>query len=208
MNPTKHSEISVHRRGGVIQDYHDIHVFLDHTKTLCADARHRILHNHWAIQYVVIPIFGFSITNADGKVVDVKDMLEEDHLLADYRQRFIPTLSDFVSAIDDNVVDSEFKRRVDEFHKEHSDDKAVSDLMLSPLMVTGNFKSLLITHNSWFINSILPKIFDKEIFIGEFSIAPSDLFNSMAFNLWMDNGSALPPSANNVADTVGHFRDC
>ncbi|MEM7257362.1 MAG: hypothetical protein AAF404_08235, partial [Pseudomonadota bacterium] len=73
MNPTKHSEVSARKRGGKVSDYLKIHSFLDHTKTMCADGRHRILHNHWAIQHVVIPIFGVSLINSSGKLVDIKD---------------------------------------------------------------------------------------------------------------------------------------
>lgn len=198
MNPTKHSELSVSRRGGVLKDYQNIHVFLDHTKTLCADSRHRILHNHWAIQNIVIPIFGFTITNADGRVVDVKDMLEEDHLLPDYRQRFIPTLSDFVGAIDDGVVNAEFRREIDLFHKTYASRRDISDLMLSPLMITGKLKSLLITHNSWFINAIIPKIFGHEMVITEFAISSVDLFDAIQFEPWMDNGAETAPSARKI----------
>lgn len=195
MNPTRHSEVSVNKRGGAVSDYLEIHSFIDHTKVLCSDGRHRILHNHWAIHNLVIPIFGHSITNSDGRTVDVKDMCEEDHLLVDYRKRFIPTLSDFVSSIDDNALDSNFAQRVEQFHQQFAITSEISELMLSPLMVTGNLKSLLITHNSWFVNNILPRIHQSSIHITEFTMTPTLLFESMNYQMWMDNGAELPPSA-------------
>ena len=187
MNPTKHSEISVKRCGGSITDYLDIHTFLDHTKTMCADSRHRILHNHWAVLNIILPVFGTTIVNSQGKRVDVKDLCEKDHLLPDYRGRFIPTLSDFVDCIDDDKIDSQFQLSIEAIHTKFATDREVANLMLSPLVVSGQLKSLLITHNSWFVNAILPRVFDTKPVICNFPITPADLFESMEFLDWMDN---------------------
>ena len=193
MNPRQHCRISVRRWGGVESDYYPIHEFIDSTKTLCADGRHRILHTHWAIQNLVVPIFGHTIENADGKHVDVKDMCERDHLLADYGNRFIPTLADFVSAIAPEAP--AVRRDVERFHADYAGNADVSRLLLSPLPVTGQFRSLLITHNSWFVNDILPRMFGTGSLLDDFPIVPSQLFNAMVFKPWMDNGLACPPSA-------------
>lgn len=197
MNPRQHCRISVRRWGGVENDYHPIHSFIDSTKSLCADARHRILHTHWAIQHIIVPIFGHTLVNADGKHVDVKDLCERDHLLADFGNRFIPTLNDFVSAIE--IADeSGLKRDVETFHKDFCSEPAIADLMLSPLTTTGDLKSLLVTHNSWFVNAILPLIFGSQPVITAFSIGPSRLFDAMRFEPWMDNGLVCAPSARNL----------
>lgn len=193
MNPRQHCRISVRRWGGTESDYYPIHEFIDSTKALCADGRHRILHTHWAVQNIVVPIFGHTLTNSDGKHVDVKDMCERDHLLADYGNRFIPTLADFVSAI--NVDEPEMRRDIERFHSDVGGDPEISELLLSPLAATGRVSSLLITHNSWFINAVLPRIFDVMPVITDFPIVPSQLFNAMEFRPWMDNGLACPPSA-------------
>ena len=198
MNAVKHCQISVKRWGGVESDYLEIHNFIDHTKNLCADARHRILHTHWAVNNIVIPIFGHSLVNPEGKRVDVKDMCERDHLLVDYQNKFIPTLSDFVEAIPDREIDSDLKKSLETFHSEYIDNKEVSELMLTPLAYTGRLNSLLITHNSWFVNTIVPKIFDTKPIIKDFIIDPSALFNAMNFELWMDNGITYPQSAKNL----------
>lgn len=197
MNPRQHSRISVRRWGGVESDYYPIHAFIDSTKTLCADARHRILHTHWAIQHIVVPIFGHTIVNADNKHVDVKDMCERDHLLADYGNRFIPTLDDFVSSIE--IVDqSRLKSDIEAFHSTFCTSPETVELMLSPLTATGQLKSLLVTHNSWFINAILPRIFDSAPALTDFPIGPARLFNAMRFEPWMDNGLVTAPSATNL----------
>jgi hypothetical protein len=192
MNAYKHAEISVHKRGGKIADYIDLHDFIDNTKELCSDNRHRILHTMWGVKRVIVPIFGHSFVNSDGKIVNVKDICEQDHILPDYANRFIPTLSDFVAAMDDDPKDLP---RLNEFFKAYAEDKILSELLLSPLSNTGHVKSLLLTHNSWFLNEIVPKVLGYAPKIQNFGIAPADFFNRMNFELWMDNGSAFPPSA-------------
>ena len=151
----------------------------------------------WGINQVVVPNFGHTILNADGKKVNVKDMCEQDHILPDYRNRFIPTLSDFVDAIDFEVSD-DFKQKIDNCFSQYKDDTKLTDLLLSPLYNTGDLKSLILTHNSWFLNFIVPKIFPKEIEIKDFAFSPTDLFNTMSFELWMDNGADYPKSCNKI----------
>lgn len=199
MNSVIHSRISVSKRGGVIEDYLKIHDFMDSTKTLCSDNRHRILHTMWGIQKIIVPIFGHTIINSDNKAINVKDLCEQDHILPDYQNRFIPNLSDFVDAIDStNVADYNFR----EFAKSYQDDPELKELLLSPLSITGFEKSLLLTHNSWFINEIVPKILKREVEIKNFLITPADLFNNMKFRLWMDNGSSYPESCRHTLGKV------
>lgn len=57
MNAYKHAEISVRKRGGIIEDYYAIHDFMDCTKELCSDNQHRILHTLWGVRQVVVTIF-------------------------------------------------------------------------------------------------------------------------------------------------------
>lgn len=191
MNSIVHSQISVRRRGGKIEDYLPIHDFIDSTKELCSDNRHRILHTMWGIRRVIVPIFGHSIINSDNKTVNVKDLCEQDHILPDYQNKFIPTLSDFVSSINKSVIDDlEF----DKFSISYKRDQELYELLMSPLGNTGLKASLVVTHNSWFINEIVPKILKREVEIRDFEITPSDLFDNMNFKLWMDNGSTYPES--------------
>jgi len=192
MNPYKHAEISVQKRGGKIEDYYPIHFFLDSTKELCSDNRHRILHNLWGIRRVIIPIFGSTITNSAGKIVNVKDLCEQDHILPDYRNKFIPTLKDFVDAI--SIEENELLR-LEKVISDYEEEPAVCQMLLSPLSVTGSLKSLLITHNTWFIHEILPLILDRKPMLGSHFISPSLIFSNMSFELWMDNGQVYPKSA-------------
>jgi hypothetical protein len=201
MNSIIHSQISVRRRGGRIEDYLPIHDFIDSTKELCSDNRHRILHTMWGIRRVIVPIFGHSIINSDNKTVNLKDLCEQDHILPDYQNRFIPTLSDFVSSINKSVIDN---LDFDKFSQSYRQDQELFELLMSPLSNTGLKASLVVTHNSWFINEIVPKILKREVEIRDFEITPSDLFDNMNFKLWMDNGSTYPESCKlTVGKVVG-----
>lgn len=197
MNANLHSRLSAKRWGGEAADYYAIHDFIDSTKVLCSDNRHRILHTMWGIKQVVIPMFGSSLVNSEGRLVDVKDMCERDHLLVDFGNKFIPTLADFVRAIQEPKI-PDWQKKLDHLHGEIIKDKVVSEILLSPLAVTGQLKALLITHNSWFINDILPKITNNQPLFMNFSITPDDFFNAMDFQCWMDNGLGVPASASRL----------
>lgn len=194
MNSIMHGRISKQRWGGQVDDYLPIHDFIDSTKSLCSDGRHRILHTMWGVNHVIVPIFGHTIINSDGKSINVKDMCERDHLLVDYNKRFIPTLSDFADSIEEKEI-PDFARKIERFHAEYIDDDEISTLMMSPLSETGQLKSLFFTHNSWFLNTVLPQIFSINPVIQNIAIAPSDFFNAMTFEYWMDNGMDYPESA-------------
>ncbi len=201
MNAMMHCAVSQRNWGGCVTDYYAIHDFIDSTKVLCSDARHRVLHTLWGVKCLVVPLFGATLTNADEHRVDVKDLCERDHLLVDYQKRFIPTLNDFVSAMDDPKI-PDLGRRIEVFHSRYVSNPQVSELLLSPLALTGELKSLLLTHNSWFINSIIPKLFPQQAIITDFDLNPALFFNVMRFEAWMDNALAYPPSAEKMQKLV------
>lgn len=95
-----HSVSSVRKFGGEISDYINIHIKMDCSKAYISDNRHRALtHNSFWIHEVMIPIFGYTITNSDGKVVSVKDICEI-HVLEDFGMRFIPSAQDYLENMD------------------------------------------------------------------------------------------------------------
>ncbi|MFK7934511.1 MAG: hypothetical protein AB8G22_13450 [Saprospiraceae bacterium] len=201
MNPYLHSKISVKKRGGKISDYYPIHSFLDSTKELCSDNRHRFLHNLWGVRRVIIPIFGHTISNSDDKEVNIKDLCEQDHILPDYSNRFIPTIEDFVEQIDD-LTDRE-SAKLNEIHANYHFTSEELNLLLSPLSISGLKKSLLITHNSWFIKEILPKVVQRQPTLEDFPIPTKMLFEKMNFASWMDNGvNGLPKSSKKIANLL------
>lgn len=195
MDPYKHSKISVQKRGGDLRDYYPIHFFMDSTKELCSDNRHRILHTLWGIRRVILPIFGETIINSDNQEVLVKEICEEDHVLPDYQNRFIPTLSDFVDAlqINDPTI---FNSKINTFYAQHNLSDELKSLLLSPLALTGQLKSLIVTHNSWFINEIVPRVFPlSKPLLTDFGIGGAEIFQSMKYEIWMDNGIVGAPKS-------------
>ena len=97
--PWIHAQSSFRRHGGKPEDYMPIHELLDSSKGCIADQRHRgLTHTSWFISFIVPKIFGETATNSDGKVYSTRDIAEQ-HVLEDYKMRFIPTPQDFLQEI-------------------------------------------------------------------------------------------------------------
>lgn len=189
MDPLRHARLSASRRGGTPDDYYALHAFFDTTKELCSDNRHRLLHNLWGIRRVVIPLFGPQLV--DG--VATKDVCEHDHVLADFSGKYLPTLADFTAAIEP-VADE--ASRFDEIQHAYRDHAGALSLLRSPYAVTGHVQALLITHNTWFLSEVLPRLHPDVSASGlPRGVPPAELFQRMRFELWMDNGVVAPPSA-------------
>lgn len=98
--PHLHAISSAKKFGGKMEDYMAIHEKMDCSKGYMPDNRHRALtHTMFWILEVMVPIFGSVMTNSDGKIVSVKDICEQ-HVLEDYRHKFIPTPQDFLQHMD------------------------------------------------------------------------------------------------------------
>lgn len=94
MKPLIHAKISVKTYGGKVEDYLDIHNFIDSSKSAHPDIRHRaILHSAFGC-FIVERVFGTYLTNSDGKDVSVRDIAEE-HILQDLG--FIPTMEQYLN---------------------------------------------------------------------------------------------------------------
>jgi hypothetical protein len=191
VDPLRHATLSAQRRGGSPDDYYALHAFFDTTKELCSDNRHRLLHNLWGIRRVAIPLFGTELTITDGARVATKAICEADHVLADFSGKYLPTLGDFVGAI--APVAGEAARFDEIAHAYRGDDRAMA-LLRSPYAVTGQVQALLVTHNTWFLSEVLPRLCSTRIALPR-GVPPSELFARMRFELWMDNGAVAPPSA-------------
>lgn len=89
MKPFLHAKISAKRYGGKMEDYQDIHDFMDSTKACLPDIRHRaLLHSSFGC-YLVEKIFGTTRVNSAGKQYSPRDVAE-DHIQDDLG--FIPTI--------------------------------------------------------------------------------------------------------------------
>lgn len=100
--PMVHAESSVRKWGGKSEDYMPIHNLMDSSKGTICDSRHRALtHNTWFIgpDGPLERIFGYEITNSDGRKVSVRD-IGEQHVLEDFGNRFIPSAQDYLQEIE------------------------------------------------------------------------------------------------------------
>jgi hypothetical protein len=192
MDPERHAQRSARRHGGEPDDFYSLHAFFDTTKELCSDNRHRLLHNLWGIRRVLVPLFGPLLPLTCGGRARTKDVCEQDHVLADFRGLYLPTLADFTGAIE--PVDGELDRFEALRRPDLADDDVVR-LLLSPYAVTGHSQALLVTHNTWFLSEVLPRLFPRAARATPKGVPPNELFARMRFELWMDNGAVAPPSA-------------
>jgi hypothetical protein len=95
-NPLIHSKSSVKRWGGKVEDYLSIHQVIDSPKeTMNNNAARMITHNIWFCYKIIPLIFGYNITNSDGKSVDTTDIAML-HIAEDFRMKFIPTIQDYL----------------------------------------------------------------------------------------------------------------
>lgn len=99
-NPLIHSKSSVKRWGGKVEDYLPIHELIDSPKATMNNNSSRLLtHNTW-FAYIIIPkIFGYNITNSDGKSVDTIDIAML-HIAEDFRMKFVPTPQDYLKHLE------------------------------------------------------------------------------------------------------------
>lgn len=96
--PYVHADSSVRKWGGKRDDYLPIHDFMDSSKSVIADGRHRLLtHNAWFISNVIERVFGHTIVNSAGREVSTR-LIAELHVAEDYGG-YIPTAHDFLEVI-------------------------------------------------------------------------------------------------------------
>jgi len=99
-NPLVHSKSSVKRWGGKVEDYLSIHELIDSPKSTMNNNSSRLLtHNTWFAYHIIPKIFGYNITNSDGKSVDTVDVAML-HIAEDFRMKFVPTPQDYLKHLD------------------------------------------------------------------------------------------------------------
>ena len=92
MKPYLHANQDVKRFGGIIEDYIDIHNFLDCSYQFIPDVRHRaLLHNQFGLM-MVEKLFGDYRVNSDGKKYSPRS-IAENHILSDVG--IIPTVEHY-----------------------------------------------------------------------------------------------------------------
>lgn len=99
-NPLIHAKSSVKRWGGKVEDYIDIHELLDSPKvTMNNNTARMMTHNIWFCYHIIPKIYGYNITNSDGRSVDTVDIAML-HVAEDFRMKFIPTVQDYLKHLD------------------------------------------------------------------------------------------------------------
>lgn len=96
-HPTFHSQSSVRKWGGKIEDYQAIHDWIDASKIAYCNFRHRALRHHSFGVFEAEQVFGKTITNSDGRIVPVR-YIAERHIQEDCGG-IVPSLSDWLSRI-------------------------------------------------------------------------------------------------------------
>ena len=95
-NPLIHSRSSVKRWGGKVEDYIAIHELIDSPKAAMNNNTSRALtHNTWFCYTIIPKVFGYNITNSEGRSVDTVDIAML-HVAEDFRMRFVPTPQDYL----------------------------------------------------------------------------------------------------------------
>jgi hypothetical protein len=96
-HPIFHAQSSVRRFGGKVEDYSAIHNWLDCTKEMFADFRHRAIRHHSQGVFECERVFGETIINSDGRIVPVR-YIAERHIQEDCGG-IVPSVSDWLSRI-------------------------------------------------------------------------------------------------------------
>lgn len=91
-----HAVSSAHKWGGAPEDYQPVHDWLDGSKLILADFRHRALRHHAEGCWAAEQVFGITITNSAGRVVPVR-LIAERHIVEDLGR--IPSFADWVRCI-------------------------------------------------------------------------------------------------------------
>lgn len=92
MKPHLHAKSSAKKFGGTSDDYLDIHDFMDWSKSVIPDVRHRALFHSSFGCFVVEKVFGTTRVNSHGKEYSTRDIAEQ-HIIEDLG--FIPTVEKY-----------------------------------------------------------------------------------------------------------------
>jgi len=91
-----HAVSSARKWGGKPEDYQAIHDWLDGSKLILADFRHRALRHHSEGCFAAEALFGVTITNSSGRAVPVR-LIAEQHIVEDLGR--VPSFADWVRCI-------------------------------------------------------------------------------------------------------------
>jgi hypothetical protein len=117
-----HAISSARKWGGTPDDYQAVHDWLDGSKLILADFRHRALRHHAEGCFAAEALFGTTITNSIGRAVPVR-LIAEQHIIEDLGR--IPSFADWVRCIRPEPWMGRVGRRLDGIVVEHADKGAL-----------------------------------------------------------------------------------
>lgn len=91
-----HAVSSARKFGGIPGDYVAVHDWIDGSKQIIADFRHRALRHHAEGCFAAEALFGTTLTNSAGREIPVR-LIAEQHILEDLGR--IPSFADWVRNI-------------------------------------------------------------------------------------------------------------
>lgn len=98
MNSWHHAKSAARKWGGVLEDYIHIEEFLDSSKKIIGDVRHRAIYHHTEGVWLCQQIFGRTITvSRDGRALGVEvpvRLIAERHILEDLG--WLPSPADYL----------------------------------------------------------------------------------------------------------------
>lgn len=95
-HPYHHALSSVRKWGGTADEYLPLHNWLDASKMMVADFRHRALRHHAQGIFELERVYGTTLMLSTGRVVPVR-LIGEQHVIEDLG--FIPSFTDWVRCI-------------------------------------------------------------------------------------------------------------
>lgn len=95
MNSWFHAQSAAKKWGGTPEDYIDIHEFIDSSKKIIGDVRHRSLYHHTEGCWLVQRIFGRTITV--GRTQVPTRLIAERHILEDLG--WLPSPADYIKSM-------------------------------------------------------------------------------------------------------------
>ena len=99
INSYYHAKSAAHKWGGTPQDYLEIHTFIDSSKQVIGDVRHRSVYHHTLGVFLCEKIFGSVLEiKKDNKTIEVPvRLIAERHILEDLG--WIPSPADYIKGM-------------------------------------------------------------------------------------------------------------
>jgi|SRR6185312_13463661 len=113
-----HAISSARKWGGMPDDYQAVHDWLDGSKLILADFRHRALRHHAEGCFAAEALFGTRIVNSTGRAVPVR-LIAEQHIIEDLGR--ISSFADWVRCIRPEPWMGRVGQRLDGIAAEHAD---------------------------------------------------------------------------------------